>query len=113
MVPLVVTEPLSNHCFRLLLADPEVVVWALTPVEVLSAIYRRVRAGELDRQAYDASQQRMDVLRSGWDEILDVEVVRTRAERVLAVHRLRAADALQLAPAPTPSASSRPAFGAA
>jgi hypothetical protein len=47
------------------------------------------------------------------DVIRDVEVVRTRAERVLAVHRLRAADALQLAPAPTPSASSRPAFGAA
>jgi len=78
-------------------------VWALTPVEVLSAIHRRARTGELDREGYDASQQRLDVLRAGWDEIQDIEVVRARAERILAVHRLRAADALQLAAALTAS----------
>jgi len=103
VVALVVPEPSSGACRRLLVADPEVVVWALTPVEVLSAIHRRARTGELDREGYDASQQRLDVLRAGWDEIQDIEVVRARAERILAVHRLRAADALQLAAALTAS----------
>lgn len=104
IVSLLVPEQSSSACFRLLLKDPEVVVWALTPVEVLSAIHRRTRAGQLDHQSYEASQRRLDVLRSGWDEILDVEVVRARAERILAVHELRAADALQLAAALTASA---------
>lgn len=76
-------------------------VWALTPVEVLSAIHRRRRAAELDPQAYDAARRRLDVLRSGWDEIADIEIVRNRAERLLAVHELRAADAFQLAAALT------------
>jgi len=104
MVALVVPEQSSSACFRLLLADPEVVVWALTPVEVLSAINRRVRTAELDGSAHDASQRRLEVLRSGWDEVHDVELVRARAERVLRVHELRAADALQLAAALTASA---------
>lgn len=104
VVPLVVPETSSNACRRLLVADPEVLVWALTPVEVLSAIHRRARAGALDRKGYDASQQRLGVLRSGWDEIQDIELVRARAERILAVHGLRAADALQLAAALTASA---------
>lgn len=104
VVPLVVPEMSSDACRRLLVADPEVLVWVLTPVEVLSAIHRRARAGELDSGAHDASQQRLDILRSGWDEIQDIELVRARAERILAVHGLRAADALQLAAALTASA---------
>lgn len=99
IVPLLVPEQQSAACFRLLSDDPEVVVWALTPIEALSAVHRRARTGKLARDTVDVTLRQLEVIRSGWDEVLDIEIVRARAERLLAVHALRAADALQLAAA--------------
>ncbi len=45
------------------------------------------------------SRQILDILRGAWSEVLPSENLRRRAERLLAVHPLRAADALQLAAA--------------
>ncbi|HKR14727.1 MAG TPA: hypothetical protein VJT15_21850 [Pyrinomonadaceae bacterium] len=42
---------------------------------------------------------RLDYLRDRWNEIQPSEEMRDRAERLLRIHRLRAADALQLAAA--------------
>jgi predicted nucleic acid-binding protein len=47
------------------------------------------------RQAF----ARLDYMRSRWNEVQPTEEVRERAERLLRIHRLRAADALQLAAA--------------
>ncbi len=99
VVPLLVPEQQSAACFRLLTDDPEVVVWGSTPIEALSAVHRRARGGELDRNTFDVALRQLEVIRSGWDEVLDIEIVRARAARLLAVHPLRAADALQLAAA--------------
>lgn len=48
-----------------------------------------------NRQAF----ARLDYLRNRWNEIQPTEEVRERAERLLRIHNLRAADALQLAAA--------------
>jgi predicted nucleic acid-binding protein len=43
--------------------------------------------------------RRLDALSAHWLEVDGLDAVRTRAERLLAVHPLRAADSLQLAAA--------------
>ena len=44
LVPLVIAERDSSRVERWLRADPDVVVWTLTRVELLSALARRRRA---------------------------------------------------------------------
>lgn len=99
IVPLIVAETQTLACCALLAADPEVVAWALTPVELLSAIHRKRRESKLDTAAVEGAQQRLDALREAWTEVTHLELVRGRAERLLGVHRMRAADSLQLAAA--------------
>ena len=96
VVPVVVAEAQSGECARLLRDDPGLVVWALTPVEVLSAIYRKLREGQFTQTALEAASERLESLRGAWDEVIDLDLVRTRAERLVAVHPIRAADSLQL-----------------
>jgi predicted nucleic acid-binding protein len=99
IVPLIVEEAGSSTCRRLLRADPDIGVWALSRVEVLSAIWRRVRAGDLEHAGAVQAIRRLDALSAHWLEVDGLDAVRTRAERILAVHPLRAADSLQLAAA--------------
>lgn len=94
IVPLVVPEGASGACTDLLDSVP--VIWALTPVEVTSALERRAREGGLSAEARAIARRRLAQLREAWSEVRDLELVRARAERLLAVHPLRAADALQL-----------------
>jgi len=77
----------------------ELAVWVLTRTEMTSAIWRRTRAGDLDRSVVPRVLDRISALSTRWHEIIDVDLVRERAERLLAQHALRAADALQLAAA--------------
>ncbi|MFY8222068.1 MAG: PIN domain-containing protein [Pirellulales bacterium] len=70
-----------------------------TSIECTSAIARLELGGALSSRQ---SAQAIDVLRSlavGWNEILPSESVRETACRLLRVHALRAADAMQLAAA--------------
>ena len=99
VVPLALSELRSRACSELYESDSNVVVWALTPIEVLSGMHRKRREGDLPPGDFDNAMQRLDRLRGTWNEVLDVEVVRSRAERIVAVHAVRAADALQLAAA--------------
>jgi len=99
IVPLIVEEAGSAACRRLLRADRGVAVWALSRVEVLSAIWRRVRAGDMEQAGAVLAIRRLDALAAHWIEVDGLDAVRARAERILAVHPLRAADALQLAAA--------------
>jgi len=97
LVPLVIEERASAGCRDLLREDPAVAVWALTRTEMVSAIRRKERAGELSRGQVQDALGRVTLLEDGWTEVDSLAAVRNRAERLLAVHRLRAADALQLA----------------
>ncbi len=99
IVPLIVEEATSSACRALLRADRAIAVWALSRVEVLSAIWREVRAGTMDRAAAVQAGRRLDALSTAWTEVDGLTTVRARAERIVAVHPLRAADALQMAAA--------------
>ena len=96
LIPLVVAERGTARVRRWLRDDPDVVVWALTRVELLSALARRRR--EAPDSAAQLRVARRDLLSAWerWSEVTAVEVVRRYAERVVEAHPLRAADALQI-----------------
>ena len=98
VVPLLVREDRSGAAIAKLRQDPEVAVWWGTPVECASAVARLEREGApADRVA--AAFARLDELARAWSEVEPHEDLRQIARRLLRVHPLRAADALQLAAA--------------
>ena len=72
------------------------VLWTLTPVEVVSALRRLVREKTLDEDVARVAEARMDQLVDACHLIVDVEPVKSLAARLLRLHPLRAFDALQL-----------------
>ena len=73
-------------------------MWA-TRVEAASSFHRLLRNDELNRAGLEQALERLNLLRRAWNEVLPSDDIREHAERLLAVHKLRAADALQLAAA--------------
>jgi predicted nucleic acid-binding protein len=99
LVPLVLDEPSSDDVRRLMREDGEAVVWMLTSVELLSAVARLERSSQgLDDLLSGARRDALDRVRR-CHSVTQVEAVRQRAERLVSVHALTAADALQLAAA--------------
>lgn len=76
-----------------------VIVWWTTRVECVSALYRREREGRLSPEAIRAAMARLGALDRQWLVVSPSQVILSRAERLLKIHPLRAADALQLAAA--------------
>jgi uncharacterized protein len=99
IIPLLVREPGSEKLENLLRLDPELVLWWATPVECASALARLSREAKLTGSGLRQAQALLEGLRGQAYEVQPVEEVRARAQRLLAVHRLRAADSLQLAAA--------------
>ncbi len=99
VVPLVVAEKETRHCRSLLAEDAEMVVWLLTPLEVISALTRRLRESSLKLPDFRKAKEQLVLLERVWSEVVSVESARERARRLLESHSLRAADALQLAAA--------------
>jgi len=99
IIPLCLKEPASEVVIRLLKSDEDMVVWWATPVECVSALSRRQREGVLSTHAGTEARTILSVLSAEWSEIQPSELVRQRAERLLQVHALRAADSFQLAAA--------------
>lgn len=83
-------------------------VWWATEVECVSAIARLERQNDLSPDATLVALERLDAVAEGWSEVQPVEAARRTAQRLLRVHNLRAADALQLAAAIV-AAEGRPA----
>lgn len=101
IAPLLAAEPSTEEMGGLLRADGEMVVWWGSRVECVSALRRREREGGLDSAGTRQALDLLDALGGSWSEVIPSELVRTQAERALAVHPLRAADALQLGAALT------------
>ncbi|MBI2898800.1 MAG: type II toxin-antitoxin system VapC family toxin [Planctomycetes bacterium] len=99
LIPLVCEEAISASCRRLLRNDRSVAVWALTRTEMVSAVRRREREGGLDRDETRSALRRIATLAEHWTEVDALAPVRERAERLLGLHPLASADALQLAAA--------------
>jgi predicted nucleic acid-binding protein len=101
VVPLLVEEPESRGLRQLARDDSAMVVWWSTPVECTSAITRLARDGVLTPDGEETALGLLPMLAGAWSEILPTDAVRGVARRLLRVHPLRAADALQLAAALT------------
>jgi uncharacterized protein len=96
VVPVLVEQDASSRVARWLAADDSLVVWTLTPVEVLSAFRRLVREGALEEAAAGLAETRLTELVRACHVVIDVEPVKSLAARLLRTHALRAFDALQL-----------------
>ena len=98
VVPLLFGEKDSSRLRRLVESDREMSVWWATELECISAIGRREREGAAEDRIRTALRQ-LALLSSSWNEIAPSPSVRDAAKRLLRVHPLREADALQLAAA--------------
>jgi hypothetical protein len=99
ILPLLVDEPTRERLLTVLEADPQILAWWGTPVEIASALARREREQLLTAVEVEAALGTARELADGWHEIVPSPAVRRTAERLLRVHALRAADSLQLAAA--------------
>lgn len=99
VLPLIVHQKSSPEIWGHRQSCTTIHVWTLTPIEVYSALSRLQRLGEISSSiAEQASIDLPDIFRT-FEMIRDVDAVKARAVRVLRVHPLKAADALQLAAA--------------
>lgn len=98
IVPLLVLEDKTEAALAALQRDHDLAVWWGTPVECASAIARLEREGAPLPKVSEAFA-RLDDLAASWIEVEPHEEIRDIARRLLRVHPLRAADAIQLAAA--------------
>ena len=101
LVALVLDEPRSAERRATIRRDPVIVTWWGSRIECASALNRLERDGRLEGDGLDRSLDQLGLLAGSWIEIEPLEQVRKRAIRLLRLHPLRAADALQLAAALT------------
>jgi predicted nucleic acid-binding protein len=99
LVPLCCFQPQSARARQATRTYSRQVVWWGTVIEAVSSLNRLTRDGKLDVKESSQAFARLDYLRARWNEVQPTEEVRNRAERLLRIHKLRAADALQLAAA--------------
>ena len=99
IIPLCLKEKASEAIKGLMKGDEDVVVWWTTRVECLSALSRRRREGVLSPGDETKARAVLSAIGTAWSEVQPTETVRLRAERLLSIHPLRTADALQLAAA--------------
>ncbi len=99
IIPLCMNETSSEIIKNLARTDEDLFVWWATRIECISAMARRRRDGVLAINSEQLARAALAALAGEWSEIQPTEFVRHRAERLLMVHPLRAADALQLAAA--------------
>lgn len=97
IVPLLVLEEQTERCLRVFQSDQEVMVWTMSKIEVFSALCRRFREGGLKEADFYSAKKRMNDFFDMAFEIISVSKVKDRALRLLQVHPLTAADAMQLA----------------
>ena len=97
LLPLLVQETRTDAMIALMDNDPAVAVWWLTPVECWSALARLQREQRLTEDQVAAAAALLDEAAQRWTEVPPIERVRDQASRLLRLHPLRAAEALQLA----------------
>jgi predicted nucleic acid-binding protein len=99
IVPLLLAEASSVALRHELASDQAMVSWWGTRIECMSALARYAREQRFTAVEVAAGRRRLIALAEEWTEIQPDEALRASAERIISVHSLRAADALQLAAA--------------
>ena len=99
IVTILINEPNTTRTSSLLREDHECWIWWASRTECLTGLHRRARAGALTVEELAAARQRLALFERASATVLPAESVRSRADRLLGLHPLRAADAFQLAAA--------------
>ncbi len=86
IVPLILAESTTGTLMTLIEPRGLMMVWWGTPVEVVSAMARRVRDGVLDAARFAQSRRRLEILAEGWQEVAPSDQLRGLAERAVRVH---------------------------
>jgi uncharacterized protein len=107
LVPLLLDQPATKRALELLEDDPEIVAWWGSPVECASAAARLRREDRLSLDDEERVLALLEHLAETWYEILPSADLRAGAARLLRLHSLRAADALQLSAARTWAGSAK------
>ncbi len=89
---------MTNTVTEILSDDRQMHVWWATEVECVSSLSRLERE-KVPSSTIEAALNRLSSFREDWNEIGAGTRLRETAKRLLRVHALRAADALQLAAA--------------
>lgn len=108
LVSLLVEGRESARRLELLEQDSSVITWWGSQIECASALNRLHREGAIDAQELGRSLEQLRILASSWFEVRPMQRVRNRAIRLLRIHPLRGADAVQLASALTASGEDPP-----
>lgn len=99
VVPLILEEAATGRLRDLYTGDRDMLVWWGTPIECHSGLACRERGGLIPNDVRTDADRALRELSLHWTEVEPVAPVREVAIRLLGVHDLRAADALQLAAA--------------
>ncbi len=99
IVPLCCLQRTSIQARQLARTYGQQIVWWATSVEAISALQRLTREENISLKDGAQFYLRLEHLRNHWHEIQPNTVLKEQAERLLRMHKLRAADALQLAAA--------------
>ena len=99
IVPILVAEPTTRRLQAIAARDPSMLVWWGSEIECAFALARLERDGALESKAATLAFRRLEDMAEAWHEVDPSDRVRETAVRLLRVHPLRAADALQLAAA--------------
>ena len=96
LVTLFVEQTATSKIRELYASDAAVVTWTLSEIEMYSALARLDREGAFDNGTFQLAVERLTELWKRVDAVSALDTVKTRARRLLRVHSLGAADALQL-----------------
>jgi predicted nucleic acid-binding protein len=99
VIPLCLIERQSKVVKKVAMEDEAIVAWWGTPVECFSALARLRRDEALSEIEEEQARTILRTLQGAWAEVEPTNVVREQAGRVVRLHPLRAADAVQLAAA--------------
>jgi predicted nucleic acid-binding protein len=99
LLPLFVAQPTTKALRTWIEDDGDLSIWALSDVELRSGLARLAREGALTLHQVQEAAQRIGELFERSVVIDSLPAVAARARRLVMVHPLRAADALQLAAA--------------
>ncbi len=96
LLPLHVKQAATARVRKLYAQDHEVVAWVLSDIEMRSAIERLAREGAMGAAQGREAVRRTEEFWSTVHVFSLVDAAKLRAKRLLALHPLRAADAMQL-----------------
>jgi len=99
LVPLLLRQPRSSEAHALIAGDNDMVARWGSAIECASAFARLERERVLDASSARAARTLLAELSASWFEVQPSPSLRDQATRLLRLHPLRAADAIQLAAA--------------